>query len=929
MSNEDKNEDIDFSMLDLFKIELENHTGVLENGLVSIEQDSSSENIEPLMRAAHSIKGAARIVGLDLAVGLAHAMEDMLSACQNNKYAIDSDDIDVLLKANDIYIDLMNLDINEIPNKLIEQKDNIDYLTSILRDYLSSNKTAKDKIESELILKNETPESDITQRRATEDVDIDFSMLELFQIEVENNTQLLEVGLLEIENNQTPDNIEPLMRAAHSIKGASRIVGLDNSVTLSHAMEDVLTSAQNGVLELNSDDIDLLLQCNDLYKGILNLNIEDIPGYLRSSIDRINEYTQILKTIYSGEKPSKKESSLVKPQLTEITKLDHQESNIEKSIQKPIEKQLRHKKESPKEGTFVRVLSENLNKLMGLAGESLVQTKSLKPFSNSLQMIKNSFMELHSNHENLLLWLRDEELPEDMRHRIETSLEKFDTISSQMSYHIENFSKFTRQMESLSDRLYNETVETRMKPFSEGVLGFPRLLRDISKQLGKKVTLEIKGENTSVDRDILEKLESPLNHLIRNAIDHGLEMPEERIAAGKPEHGTITLEAHHRSGMLIISVRDDGKGIDLSKLRSKIIERGYATKDMVSEMSNNELFDFLFLPGFSTAGKVTEISGRGVGLDVVFAMVHEVGGTVRADSEFGQYTIFILQLPLTLSVLRTLIVEICNEPYALPLSRIDRILILNKQDLKIIEDRQYCEFDGENIGIIDAHQVFKKPITNSDDNKYYIAIISDLMDRYGISVDKFLGERDVVVTPLDHRLGRIPNISAGSITEDGKPLLIIDVDDLVRSVDNLLNHEKIRKIGAKQELKTRKRKHILVVDDSITVRELEKKLLTKSGYEVTVAVDGIDGWNTLHREDFDMVVSDVDMPRMNGIDLVKRIKSDPKLKQLPVMIVSYKDREEDKMRGLEAGANYYLTKSSFHDDALVGVVRELIGDYNE
>jgi two-component system sensor histidine kinase and response regulator WspE len=925
VSYDETNEDYDLSMLELFKIELENHTGVLENGLVSIEQDQSSENIEPLMRAAHSIKGAARIVGLDIAVGLAHAMEDMLSTCQGGKYTIDKDDIDLMLKANDIYVDLMNYDVNEIPDRLIAVKDDIDSLTQTLREYLDGNKPVK-AIQQPLSPK---PKEEIHEVSNEAEEGIDMSMLELFQIEVENNTQLLESGLLDVEHDQSADNIEPLMRAAHSIKGASRIVGLDNSVTLSHAMEDVLTSVQKGDLKLDSDDIDLLLQCNDLYKGILGLSIEEIPVYLKSNIGRINEYTNILKSILSGNKPARKEQSIVKPQETKITQLDYKETKIEKQKPKSIEQPKKQKKESGQDGTFVRVLSENLNKLMGLAGESLVQTKSLKPFSQSLQMIKNSFMELHSNYENLLLWLRDESIPEDMKNRLELSFEKFDSISSHMSNHIENFAKFTRQMESLSDRLYNETVETRMKPFSEGVLGFPRLVRDISKQLEKKATLEIRGQNTSVDRDILEKLESPLNHLIRNALDHGLEMPEERVAAGKPEQGTITLEAHHRSGMLIISVRDDGRGIDLEKLKVKIVDRGYATKEMVSEMSNNELIDFLFLPGFSTAGKVTEISGRGVGLDVVFAMVHEVGGTVRADSEFGKYTVFMLQLPLTLSVLRTLIVEICNEPYALPLSRIDRILILNKQDLKIIEDRQYCEFDGENIGIIDAHQVFKKPITNTDDDKYHIAIISDLMDRYGIAVDRFLGERDVVVTPLDHRLGRIPNISAGSITEDGRPLLIIDVDDLVRSVDNLLNKEKIRKIGVRQELIARRRKRILVVDDSITVRELEKKLLTKSGYDVTVAVDGIDGWNSLHRDEFDMVVSDVDMPRMNGIDLVKRIKSDPKLKQLPVMIVSYKDREEDKMRGLEAGANYYLTKSSFHDETLVEVVRELIGDYND
>ena len=940
MSNSEIEETYDDSMLDLFKIELETHTEVLENGLVSIEKDQASENIEPLMRAAHSIKGAARIVGLDIAIGLAHAMEDMLSECQKGNFTITSEDIDLLLKSNDIFKELLQADVPDIPEKLTELREQIEEKQNELRHSLEGGSKPFPKKESgediDITKEEDEPEDDTDLRASSEEEtetynedDVDLSMIDLFQIEVETNSKVLEEGLLSLESDQSPENVEPLMRAAHSIKGASRIVGLDISVKLSHAMEDVLTAVQDGKIELGSDDIDLLLKCNDLYKNIQNMEIRSIPLFFKENLDAIIQNTRELENILSGGGKPSDESSLVKPRPANITQdTDAQDNKIEKKKDRSLSKE-RSQKEEKQEGSFVRVLSENLNKLMGLAGESLVQTKSLKPFSNSLQMIKNSFMELHSQQENLLLNLMNEDMPEEIRNKIDNSIEKFEHIRAQMSGHIENFAKFTRQMESLSDRLYNETVETRMRPFSEGLSGFPRLVRDISKQLGKKVNLEIRGKNTSVDRDILEKLESPVNHLIRNAIDHGMEMPEERLEKGKSETGTIALEARHRSGMLIISVSDDGKGIDLEKLKDKIIARGYATEEMVAEMNTSEIIDFLFLPGFSTTEKVTEISGRGVGLDVVFSMVHEVGGTVRADSEHGKGTTFLLQLPLTLSVIRTLIVEISGEPYALPLSRIDRISIINKQDLRIIEDRQYYEFDGENIGVIDAHQVFKKQSNPEDTDIYRIIIISDLMDRYGIAVDKFLGERDVVVMPLDKRLGRIPNISAGSITEEGKPLLIIDVDDLVRSIDNLLNREKIRKIGESSKLTRSRRKRVLVVDDSITVRELEKKLLTKSGYEVTVAVDGIDGWNTLHSDEFDLIVSDVDMPRMNGIDLVRRIKSDPKYKSIPVIIVSYKDREEDKLKGLEAGANYYLTKSSFHDETLVEVVRELIGEYNE
>jgi two-component system, chemotaxis family, sensor histidine kinase and response regulator WspE len=348
------------------------------------------------------------------------------------------------------------------------------------------------------------------------------------------------------------------------------------------------------------------------------------------------------------------------------------------------------------------------------------------------------------------------------------------------------------------------------------------------------------------------------------------------------------------------------------------------TQDMAKSLSRAELFEFLFLPGFSTAKAVTEISGRGVGLDVVFNMAHEVGGSVRVDADAGKGSHFHLQLPLTLSVLRTMLLEIAGEPYALPLSRIDRILMLSRGDIREVEDHQYCTLDGEHVGILDARQLFHLPPSDNPSDVYAIVVISDRLNRYGLSVDRFIGEQNLVVRPLDARLGKVPNISAGAVLDDGSPAIIFDVDDLVRSIHQLLTSGKIQKVSSVRQLGLGKKK-VLIVDDSLTVREVERRLLENAGYEVTVAVDGIDGWNTVIADHFDLLISDVDMPRMNGIELVRKVKEAPLLKELPVMIVSYKDREEDRLRGLEAGANYYLTKGSFHDESLLTAVKDLIG----
>ena len=494
---------------------------------------------------------------------------------------------------------------------------------------------------------------------------------------------------------------------------------------------------------------------------------------------------------------------------------------------------------------------------------------------------------------------------------------------------LETIEEFARGSEDLSGRLHHEVLASRMRPLADGVRGFPRLVRDVSRQLGKQVKFEVVGETTGVDRDILDGLEAPLNHLIRNALDHGLEMPEERRAAGKNPAGTIRLEARHRAGMLQIILGDDGRGIDLDRLRVKVVEKGLTTAPVVSRLSEAELLDFLFLPGFSTKDKVTEISGRGVGLDVVQSMVQAVRGSVRVSSQFGKGTRFILQLPLTVSVIRALLAEIAGEPFAFPLNRIDRILMLDRRRYSR-PGGQAAHASGRPAGRACGGGPGSRAARRRRGRTAELPVVvaSDRSHRFGVVVDRFLGERDLRVAPLDPRLGKVPNLNSSSVLENGWPVLIIDVEDLIRSIDNLLGGRQLKKLSAEAAVpeEARSPKRVLVVDDSITVRELERQLLENRGYTVDVAVDGVDGWNAVRSGRYDLVVSDVDMPRMDGIQLVAHIKEDARLKAIPVIIVSYKDREEDRIRGLDAGANFYLTKSSFHDQTFLDTVVDLIGE---
>ncbi len=754
-----------------------------------------------------------------------------------------------------------------------------------------------------------------------------FSMIELFRLEVDNQAAILNDGLLSLEQQSDPaSQLEALMRASHSIKGAARMVDIDAGVKLAHAMEDCFVAAQKNELVLQSHQIDLLLE-----------GVDNLVAISRETADadRTASIIDAISNIESMEVPESDSGGNPAPDTDDAVGSDQNDSVIpendpeteraDATEDKPQIDTPASTREAASAAESVRVSAESLNRLVGLTGEVQVESRWLHPFSDALQQIKHrqaELIELLDHLNDSLLASKSDEYSRTLAGEIHT---KANRCRHQLSDRLMELDEFDRRLHSLGNRLHSEVIASRMRPFSDTTRGYPRLVRDISRQLGKQVKLEIEGANTQVDRDILESIDAPLNHLIRNALDHGIETPEERRSAGKPEQSTLTVTAAHNAGMLSIQVQDDGRGIDVDSLKKKIIKRGMVTEAMASELSETELLEFLFLPGFSTRDKVTEISGRGVGLDVVHSAVQKMRGVVRATTEPGNGTRFHLQLPITLSVVRVLLVEICNEPYAIPLARIDRTMKLDTSRVESLENRQYFTIDNQHVGIVFASQVIGCNNTPALYDELSVVVLGERLNRSGLVVDRFLGERSLVVHTLDPRLGKVQDISAASVLENGDPCLIIDVDDMLRSIDILIAGGRLDRIRDDEPRVSHSGKRILVVDDSITVREVERNMLATRGYHVDVAVDGMDGWNAVRMSNYDLVISDVDMPRMNGFEFVRLIKQDIKLNTTPVMIVSYKDREEDRQRGLEAGADYYLTKGSFHDETLIDAVVDLIG----
>jgi two-component system sensor histidine kinase and response regulator WspE len=752
----------------------------------------------------------------------------------------------------------------------------------------------------------------------------DVSMSELFRREIESQSTILTDGLIALERDPSAVQVlGELMRAAHSLKGAARIVGCEAAVRIAHAMEDCLVAAQKQKVSVDTY-VDSLLVGVDLLG-----RISQIPE--QSFGDWGTDHREVIESFIASLRPDSKASSPV----IESTSPDAQDlpprstDTVADYIpgQKKAQEDIATK--SPVgQDRALRVTADSLNRLLGLAGESLVASRLHGSFVVEGMRIKRLHHDLSQVAEKLRESLS--EIPPNSRvaRRLSDLREKVAECRTSLSGHIAELDLFDRRFASLSTRLYEEVVDCRMRPFADGIQGFPRLIRDLSKSLEKSAKLEVIGETTTVDRDILELVKAPIGHLLRNAIDHGIEAPSDRQRAGKHEEGTVRLEAAHSAGKLLITVSDDGFGIDPEVIRKAVVEKKLTTAETAHEMSVAELLEFLFLPGFSLKEKVSEISGRGVGLDVVQTMVKEVGGGVRIFSEPGKGTRFLLELPLTLSVVRTLVVEISGEPYAFQLARIDTTLRLPIDQIQSVEGRQHFSHSGSQVGIVGGAEILELGAEKYS-GELSIVIFGNKNGRYGLVVDRFLGERELVVRPLDPRLGKVKNISAAALMPDGSPLLIIDVDDLIREIERVLSGHRLAKIGKKDDADTIKtRKRVLVVDDSLTVRELERKLLDSRGYLVDVAVDGMDGWNAVRTGHYDLVLTDVDMPRMDGIELVTLIRKDNRLKSLPIMIVSYKDRAEDRQRGLEAGADYYLTKGSFHDETLLHAVVDLIGGTN-
>ncbi|WP_107666449.1 chemotaxis protein CheA [Cyanothece sp. BG0011] len=574
----------DFSMLDLFSLEVETQGEVLNDHLLTLEsqlQDSSEAKgsislLEALMRASHSIKGAARIVQIEPAVKIAHVMEDCFMAAMERTITLTPNHIDFLLQGVDFLQSIAEVEQDHFNQWLTEQQTKAQGIVEAIASIMDPQPPS-------------TPDSPEIPETLPP-VEPPVSVAEVEENEQETEDETLPEFDLSIDDVFPEDGEETLL-FSHDVKQPRNL------------QDDSLSDSP-----LCDTDQQVMTWVDDEPETSKDLNLLTSDNFATDQ-EEITPATSLMSA--SGMGTSK--------------------------------------------DRFVRVSTDNLNRLMGLAGESLVEATALVPLSESFLQLKKSQLELSQLLEQLQINLVQTALPKEAENYFSELVHKERECRGILNDRLNALEQFSYRSFNLSDRLYREVIATHMRPFEEGVSGFPRMVRDLARQLNKRVKLEIIGKATMVDRDILRKLEAPLTQILRNAIDHGIEFPDERVAKGKPPEGTIYLEAAHRFGMLSITISDDGKGIELDKLRQSIVKKGLVTEEMARQLNEAELMEFIFLPNFSTANQVTEISGRGVGLNIAKTMVQEVGGNLQAISKPGKGMNFHFQLPLTLSVIRTLL----------------------------------------------------------------------------------------------------------------------------------------------------------------------------------------------------------------------------------------------------------------------------------
>src|SRR3954447_15123357 len=713
----------------------------------------------------------------------------------------------------------------------------------------------------------------------------DPELLATFRAEVEERVASLSAGLLQLESHPSPRQvIGGVFRDAHTVKGSARMLGLDGVLQVAHRCEDLLGGLRDGRLTVRRDLIDLLLAACD---GITSAmpGVEDpVPE------DHLDALAAALDAAIAGDDP------VAVPQWAPAVD-DGSDDDDRKA----------------RAGDSVRVATDKVYELLDIVGEAELDARRIERASVALDALGTE----HSR------WLRT--LRDGLHSAGDTSadnalaLNRLVAVADQLAAATRDIRELVEGAHGRLGQVRDGAMSLAMVPVRRVVAGLPRVVRDIAVATGKDVRLVLTGEDVELDKQVLDGVSDALKHLVVNAVDHGCESTGQRLAAGKPAQSTVTVAARASGGTVVIEVTDDGGGIDESDLRAAAVARGLIADP---SLSGPALWQVLFQPGFSTSSEVTETSGRGVGLDVVRTAVESLGGTVDLRSTRGEGTTFVLTLPVTLGVLRCLLARIGDERYAIPVPGVVESLSLKDASVHTLAGKPVVVRHGITLPLLDLGAALDVP----GDREASVAVVVRHADRQvAWAVDRLEGELELVVKDLGPFLGRLPLVSGATIDGDGSVVCLVDLRELAG--ESSLASPVVATPGnaVERPAPVARKARVLVVEDSVGVRELERVILEGAGYDVVTAVDGLDGAARLKGDPADLVVSDVEMPGMDGYTLTRTIRRTRGWEQVPVVIMTSRGSEEDQRAGLDAGASAYLLKTEFDQNQLVETVRRLIG----
>ena len=738
-----------------------------------------------------------------------------------------------------------------------------------------------------------------------------------FRDETKEHLQKLNQGLLSLEKE--PENeelINDMFREAHTIKGGARMLGLGPIQELAHRLEDVLGQVREKRLRLNNQLSDLLFEGLDGIGALLEAALSgDPPGGPGPDLSDLG-----CRLVGAARQATKAEVA---------GKEEREEGEAREERQKEQEKGLKAKPERkvPASGSeeTIRVSLDKLDRLLhlvgevftskGRSGERLHRLKGLTSLAKETQRELSLFME---NFQSIPELSELTQFPELLQR-----LYRCNNLSERLRDELgEFFTCFEQENLPLSltiDELRERVMEVRMLPVGSIFSSFPRFVRDLSREQGKEITFEIKGEETELDKRILEGLSDPLLHIIRNCVDHGLESPEERKQVGKEPMGRMKLTASHRGGQILIEIEDDGRGIDPEKIRGVVREKGLLGERDLKGLSDKEIFSFIFTPGFSTRKSTTRLSGRGVGLDVVKTNIERLNGAIDLEAAVGKGTKFTLKLPLTLAITEVLLVKVSGQTLAIPVAWVEEVVAVRPEEVERLNGREVIRARKHRATLVKLSDILNLENGSASKIETLPVVVMGRDSRYlGLLVDELVGEEEVVVKNIESPWGPIKNVSGATRLPNGELVIILNGPDLAESALSL--PKPIVELTEKEG-----KKRILVAEDSTTTRELERIILQTAGYEVETARDGLEAWEKLAKGKFDLVVSDIEMPRLNGLELIKRLKNEEKYKDIPVVVVSTVTEGAYRKKATQLGVQAYIGKGSFDQADLLDAVEMLIG----